>query len=388
MRNFPHPKPGIRSAFTLLEMLVSMVVLLILAMVVFSLTTATAKVWKGTTTKIDAFQGARTAFEAMTRNLSQATLNTYWDYFDANGNALNGGAIDHYGRNSELHFICGQAGYTAPGTVTSAASGLITSGSNSSGKTPSVRPAHAVFFVAPVGGSSDTSLQGLDKLLNALGYYVEFNDDSKIRPAFLRANTANIRYRFRLMEMSQATENLGIYNPNYAASKGIANYTKWYNAPITNGDVRPIAENIIALIIQPKRSVAETTDANGNKLQPLSPNYAYDSRNQDALKKPPTVNNLQRYQLPPLVQVTMVALDETSAQRLALKHNTTAPVFGSSSKDFLKDGFKTAPVPTESIPNPPNTDLTDLLGWLDSNHYTYRVFTSNVLIRGAKWSED
>lgn len=341
-------------AFTLVELMVSMVVLLILAMVVFSITSVTAKIWKNTNTKIDSFQNARAAFESLTRTLSQATLNTYWDYYkDSAGLVLSGssGVIDHYGRNSELHFICGQA------------SSLITSSTTISGASPAVRPTHAIFFVAPTGettqpsSAADPDFQGLNKLLNAVGYYIEFNDDKRERPAFLSSTPGTLRYRYRLMQITQPAENLAIYNPT-------ASSNAWFNVAIANGNARPIAENIIALIIQPKRSMAD--------VPALAADYAYDSRTTN------TSRLVQRHQLPPLVQITMVALDESSAVQIAAQSGTAAPSI------IPAASFTNANGVTETA----NPDLDNLINYLNTHRYTYRVFTSNVLIKGAKWSED
>src|SRR5437867_2293961 len=66
--------------FTLVEVMVSMAILVLLLLVLVSITDATRKTWSYTSSKIEQFQDAREAFESITRKLSQATLNTYWDY--------------------------------------------------------------------------------------------------------------------------------------------------------------------------------------------------------------------------------------------------------------------------------------------------------------------
>ncbi len=67
-------------AFTIIELLVSMSIVMILLVVLFQMVGQTSSIWKYTNAKAEQFRGARTAFEAITRQLSQATLNTYWDY--------------------------------------------------------------------------------------------------------------------------------------------------------------------------------------------------------------------------------------------------------------------------------------------------------------------
>ncbi len=137
----------------------------------------TGAAWRHTMGKIDQFRSARNGFEAMTRRLSEATLNTYYDYFDSNGNSSTSGSYtgtpSYYGRQSELRFISGPG---LAGTATS---------------TPP-RPTHSIFFQAPLGfvapvSSSDTTYtqyQGLNNLVNTWGYYLEFADDQQ-RPSFM-----------------------------------------------------------------------------------------------------------------------------------------------------------------------------------------------------------
>jgi uncharacterized protein (TIGR02599 family) len=69
-----------QQAFSLVEMLVAIAVFCIMLALVFSVVNHTSGVWRRSSDKIQAFQEARLAFEALTRNLSQATLNSYLDY--------------------------------------------------------------------------------------------------------------------------------------------------------------------------------------------------------------------------------------------------------------------------------------------------------------------
>ncbi|MEJ0000490.1 MAG: hypothetical protein WDO13_15830 [Verrucomicrobiota bacterium] len=70
----------------------------------------TSSLWKNTSEKLEGFRNARNVFDAMTRTISQATLNTYLDYQDANHNwvGTSGQPAAFYARRSDLHFICGQ----------------------------------------------------------------------------------------------------------------------------------------------------------------------------------------------------------------------------------------------------------------------------------------
>src|SRR5688572_26589605 len=73
------------AAFTLVELMVATAVIALLMVVLLQMTTQTTKTWRFTTEKVEKFQSARDGFESMTRRISQATLNTYWDYVDLNG---------------------------------------------------------------------------------------------------------------------------------------------------------------------------------------------------------------------------------------------------------------------------------------------------------------
>ena len=100
-----------RAAFTLVELLVSTVIIALLMLVLVAMTNQTAQTWRYTTEKIEKFQETRDGFEAMTRQISQATLNTYWDYLDSTGQsrptsvgspAYRSFIPNSYGRRSEL----------------------------------------------------------------------------------------------------------------------------------------------------------------------------------------------------------------------------------------------------------------------------------------------
>ncbi len=52
---------------------------MLILVLVLSITSQTSQVWKRSAAKIEAFQGARAAYETITSRLRQATLNTYLD---------------------------------------------------------------------------------------------------------------------------------------------------------------------------------------------------------------------------------------------------------------------------------------------------------------------
>ena len=61
-------------------MLVSMAIITFLLVTLLSVTNHISGFFQSTKGKIEQFREARSAFESISRRLSQATLNAYWDY--------------------------------------------------------------------------------------------------------------------------------------------------------------------------------------------------------------------------------------------------------------------------------------------------------------------
>lgn len=318
---------GAHRAFSLVELIVAMSVLVLIMLIVIGLTNQVSSVWKRTSETITAFEGARAADEAMTQNLAQATLNTYWNYDKPK-------QPTKYLRASELHFMCGPA------------TDVIGNVSNREIVT------HAVFFSAPLGFVDGKTGPDLDALLNGMGYFVEFGDDTDSKPPFL--SNLNPRYRFRLKQFKQRSEDLEVYKT--------ATGSEWFTEPLQKaGQVRTIAENVIALVLVPK-------DYDGKPLATVKP-LVYDSRIEYTGPQPAESN-----QLPPVVGVTMVILSETSALRLADQN-------GSSRPDLVSGSAFTDPDPSVL-----EADLKQLEDKLMAMRLDYRVLSTNIVIKGAKWS--
>ena len=98
--------------------------------------------------------------------------------------------------------------------------------------------------------------------------------------------------------------------------------------------------------------------------------YDYNSR-ADALSNPQSV---KANQLPPVMSVTMVAIDETSAARLA--NGATRPQLIS---DALTGRF-TNPTQLED-------DLKSMETFLTANNINFRVFKTFVPMRESKWTK-
>jgi uncharacterized protein (TIGR02599 family) len=323
-----------RAGFSILEVLVASAVLALLLVAMLSMTDQVQKTYRSTLGKAEQFREARVAFESITRRLSQATLNTYWDYDSPT-------TPTRYLRQSELRFLSGQASAILPGANSSTT--------------------HAVFFQAPFGFTSNsTAFGGMESMVNTWGYFIEFGSDSVLRPP--PVNTAGVpeKYRFRLYEMMEPSESLSLYKytGNSTASKTYTGRT-WFTDALDkpNRSSRVLAENIVALIFRPLDPASTPSD--------LTTNYTYDTAG--------SVANI-RNQLPPYIEVTMVAIDEVSARRL--ENGTAPPDLG------LTGLFQTA--------SSYEADLEKLRKYLSDNDkkINYRIFTANVSIQGAKWSRN
>lgn len=286
------------------------------------------------------FKEARSAFEAITQKLSQATLQTYWDYEYATSG---GRQIPlRYVPQSELRFVTGQA------------QPLLGE--------PDAPPSHAVFFNAPLGFSNDDEYREFTGLLNSWGYYLEFSDGSRFQPPFVSefGSVWQPRHRFRLIEFRQPSEELSIYSQPAGSNEWFRNRNPLY--------CRVVAENIIAMVIQPLESRADVEQRNqtygGNAtVTSIAPNYSYDSAD-------PSLPPSSRHQLPPLVRVTLVALDEGAAVRLDQ---------GGTQPELVQPGW---------FANSANfdNDLAQLEQSLREQRLNYRVFSSTVALRAAKWT--
>jgi uncharacterized protein (TIGR02599 family) len=340
--------PRDRQAFSIVELLVATVILALILGIIFSITQMISQSWGKSTAKIEAFQGARTAFDTLSRQISQATLNTYYDYFDGAGNTrasygTNTSTFvpDRYGRFSDLHFVSGKA--LVPNQI-----------------------GHSLFFLAPLGYTDDASLYGgLDALLTGCGFFVSYDKDNSV-PGFLATlpNKPADRYRFRLMQYLQPSQDLKVYDPAATDEKA------WFTTPLAS-DPPPVSiltENIVAFVVLPKLSRADAEDAiSKGKVSELAADFEYDTRKV-------TAAGVTDYQLPPVVEVVMVAIDEVSAQRLCLGNSTPDLGVPGGLSNLFQDASLL------------ETDLKKLTDALIENRAAYRVFRSEIALRGAKWS--
>ena len=375
--------------FSLLELMVSVTILLVVMAVLLQITGAIGEIWKSTSGKISAFQNARSAFSTITNTLSRATLNTYNDYVDSTGKyrsslgtatAINAFAPVKFARASELHFISGPAADIVPGA------------------TAVLNPGHAVFFQAPMGVTEDKDYAALNRTLNSTGFYIQYAPlEPTLLPTWLQPMLAS-QHRFRLVQVIEPTEKLGVYTSTSTASPSYdlawMDPFKTNSAPVS-GQPRPrvLAEDVCLLVLRPRLAPKDELSASTYLGMPsytvadngsvLCPNYQYDSRSWETSYPPgqrvlaapyPTKRiELMRNQVPPIVEVIMVSLDRRSLSRFDFTTSTPPTVFN---------------VPAGLFTDAKNfeTDLATYTQQLSDARIRFKVFRTSVEIQGSKWS--
>lgn len=322
------------TAFTLIELLVSIVILLLVLVTLLQFMTNVERAWKRTAE--DPFADAEDAFETIANRLANATLEPYQDYADSSGAFRTNGASaflpDHLARRSDLAFVCG---------ASSGTTGWL-SGSGRTGV------GDGLFFVSPQGYTQTEAHVGLERLLNTLGYFVEFSDESAAPPFIL---SITHRWRWRLKEVMQPSEALGIYTQSTSMP--------WVQAAVQPGaPISILAENVAALVVLPERAADDAGAA-------LAPDYHYDSRD--------TGNSLTRNQLPPRVRLVLVAIDEGSARILANENGMQPPLLIPA--DLFVDASKM------------DADLASLDAQMTAQKISHRILQREILLPAASWSE-
>ncbi len=336
-----------KRGFSLIELMVAMGILSILMLMLTVLLDQVQKSWRYSESRISQFREARVAFDLMTKNIGQASLNTYWDLADKDSDGL----FDGYFRTTELHFITLDA----------------TSINPSGGQEP---VGHAIFFQAPLGFS--TNYRNLNNLFNGRGYFVAFGSDEKFKPSFVDSED---RYRYRLMEFRPPAESNQVFEDGY--QERIADepqdFSQWYRQALGVGEggfedhLNPLAENILALIVAPRDSLEDASNSRGETYSKIAPNFEFDSNDQSEAFE------AYSQQVPPLVRVTMVAVDEAAAVRYANEGAKPEEIVNAFSGLFKK---------TESY----SDDVQKLSENLDNLQINHKVFSSLVMLRSSKWS--
>ncbi len=380
--------------FSIIELLVSVAVLSLVMVLVFQMLERTQISFKKARDSVSEYKDARNGFDAITRRLSQATLNTFWQVTKNSANVAT-----KFQRESDLHYVSGPA-----------ATLLGPSPANAGERTT-----HAMFFQSPTGYSEVVARNGINannlqygnfsNLLNGWGYFVEFGTDTIDRPQYLNSldNAPRPRARFRLMEFSQVSERLQIYAEQLRSrNSGLATpvINRWFlndtsygvnfsenyvvkpsdqNSNAANNihrTTRLIAENIIALVILPAESLA------ANFRDQLAPNYYYDTRawqgSNSGMVGGQALVDKTRHVLPPIVDVTMVAVDEADFRKVTQIEGIDS-VSGFSKVNFTKDLFRVAKNYDRDLETL-RTNLTNR-----RPEIKFRIFRASVRLRESKW---
>ena len=328
-----------RAAFSLIELLISLAVLSVLVVLAASLIGSIQDVWKRSSARTEQFRSARQALETVSARLSQATLNPYW-VVQTNAS----GVPVRYERQSDLRFLAGPAISTIGSTL---GNGTIVPGS-------------AVFFQAPTGYFSNSIDSSLNAAMNTWGYYVEYGPDSS-RPPFISTSIIPTKNRFRLVEFIDPSDGLTVFSKT--SGNSAYNGKDWFTDPLaTAGTRRVLADNIVAFVALPRLS--STEDSAGTAL---SPTYIYDTTTSNAT---PKLN--PKHQLPPIVDIAVVAISETTANRIT---------WGSSCPDF---GTSTLFQNAADM----DADLETLRTNIEKMNLSARVFRTSVPISAARWSTE
>ncbi len=345
-----HLRRSTSGGFTLIELLVAITILIVLLLMIFSMVDQTQRTWTRASSEANQFREARLAFESITRRLRQATLNTYWDYeFDNNNKPLN------YIRQSELHFVMGETSRLAQRPST-------------------IFPGHAVFFQAPFGYVVEKEYRQFTELLNAWGFFVEFGDDSETLPAFLRGRVPP-KHRYRLKEYRLPAENFDIYeDAEQRRERQSSTDNRWFSRFMGGGAQsllvkRTVAENILQLVLTPMKSIPSRGAAATEVF--YQDGYGYDSRSGLSDSNTNSGNNKEDnlHLLPALVRVSMIAIDERSAQREERGANPPSLI------------------PTGLFKQPKNLerDLRLIEEQLNEQRVNNRIFSTTVSMREAAW---
>jgi uncharacterized protein (TIGR02599 family) len=371
------------SAFTLMELLVAMAILGILLVAVSISMQGVQSAWRLTRSAVRENLEGRRALETVVTNLSRATLHPRWvPNLDPVTNPT--GIPTALLPESDLHYVSGPARTLVPGVRSSSG--------------------HAVFFQGPFGfpgssrtlqNNSDTPYyQTLPHTLSAWGYYVEFGQDQTELPNFLTSTRQGRpppprKHRFRLMEYRQPAHELSllVQPPDYprplqALQNSNNTLYEWFQAPIANSQpggsalnrrVSIVAENILALVVVPYDPHLVTL-ANGgsNSTLPyqLAPDYLFDSRRHQ-WEPGSTLGATTRHQLPPAVEIAIVALSEDVWDNLT---EAEAIRQGESLVSLMSGLFLTA----ANFSN----DLETLDRELNNRRLDHQIMTQVVLLNG------
>jgi uncharacterized protein (TIGR02599 family) len=332
-----------RAGFTLVEVLVSITILTGIMLIVTEVISAAQRSWKLASARVGQFRESRLAFDTVTKNLRQAAIYAYHDFNWDSGIAANPLAMPgNPAIQADLSFFIGASETLFPaggrnGAAWSAAS-------------------NGVVFQLPAGYTQLPQYKPLKGLLNARGYTVQLSNDQDFVPQGLRSQLAP-KVRFRLVEFRPTTETNTLYT-----APGIADWdptTPLGAAAGGGGAFVPLADNIIGFAVTPGWMAPGVTGvaAFGGETEMMFEEYR-SSGGVGAFV----------HEVPRVVRVTMVAIDEPSASRLALDNAGRSPDLILQSGANLRD------------PSPASfrRQLERVSTYLASRSVNFRIFSELV----------
>jgi uncharacterized protein (TIGR02599 family) len=240
--------------------------------------------------------------------------------------------------------------------------------------------------------------------------YLEYTDQTPIYSLTALPGTAANSYSTAVTEFKNALHGTG-------GALG----TLGYGQVNSNGENVVLAENIVLLVFRPRleetdeQSLASTlgttySATTANSI--ISPGYNYDSRAwwggcpvgaspADRILSTAYASHM-RNQLPPIIDVAMVAVDPNSIVRF--NNNTSAGGIAPAPPIQLQateTGSGATPIATPNAFNMNNsattaaplsqnmdTDLANFGAYLASNHIHYRIFRTSVQMESAAWVDN
>ena len=349
-----------KSAFSLLELLVSLAVLAVILLLVANVVSFLLSLSSSSKSRVSIEQGTRESAGYLTRKLGRATLNSYFDYIDSAGTFrtpanANSFSPDDYRLSSDLHFIAAPAS-----DVLNASASLF--------------PGSAVLFQSGSGVSS-TPLEGLSESLNASGFFIEFSQRTD-RPSFLNGILPPEPFRYRLVEVVEPTESFSVFASTKPAS-GSGGYDRTWIDNLLGMRRTIIADNVVFLLVLPKLSPALEKELSGKSDGSyLAPTYLYDSRSWEKSSPDGSRADLTQNTLPPSLEVVLVSISEASARRI--DNGSTPPL------DGLFAGLFTDSALLHKTQNDEG-DMARMETRLRDRDLDYRIARFEIPLSAARW---